>query len=42
MDSKRKANGAASTADELDDRGAKRRKVSVSLLFLVVAGPVAM
>ncbi|KFY03259.1 hypothetical protein V490_00238 [Pseudogymnoascus sp. VKM F-3557] len=28
MDSKRKANGAASTADELDDRGAKRRKVS--------------
>ncbi|KFY86487.1 hypothetical protein V500_07595 [Pseudogymnoascus sp. VKM F-4518 (FW-2643)] len=30
MDSKRKANGAASTADELDDRGAKRRKVSDS------------
>ncbi|OBT55789.1 hypothetical protein VE04_04289 [Pseudogymnoascus sp. 24MN13] len=31
MDSKRKANGAASTADELDDRGAKRRKVSDSV-----------
>lgn len=36
MDSKRKANGAVSTADELDDRGAKRRKVSVSPEFLVL------
>ncbi|KFY16711.1 hypothetical protein V492_01147 [Pseudogymnoascus sp. VKM F-4246] len=31
MDSKRKANGAASTADDLDDRGAKRRKISDSV-----------
>ncbi len=41
MDSKRKANGTISMADELDDRGAKRRKVSVSPAFarLFVARP---
>lgn len=33
MDSKRKANGTASAADEMDERGGKRRKLSVRTLI---------